>query len=375
MKITLKPTKRFSMALSSLCAIALVNACAPNTAAPTGQESPGPSPAISATPAPTASPTAAPTPEPTPAPTATPTAAPTPEPTPTPVPTATPTPEPTPEPTPTPITTGEIQIQVFDENTSPVTIAQVSATSLNSEVPFSANATRQGSLYTLKDVPPNQTIEVKVTAPGYSTRTRLVSVSAFEPVVKLDFKDDYAISSRPEVLSVEPEGSITSEFQTLTIRFSEFMNRDSVERSFGLQLDPGTSNTRFLTGTPAPVARSLRGNENDTVFDIRQFRVEWDGDDVMKLTPKWGWPRTDASQYRLILTYRKSGDSLGGGIKDQDNVSARDVILSSSSSNGSNNQSQTVEDGPFRSGNRYRASLPLRINYTPEQMEVTTVAR
>ena len=93
---------------------------------------------------------------------------------------------------------------------------------------------------------------------------------------------------------------------------------------------------------------------------------------MLKLTPKWGWPRTDAAQYRLILTYRKSGDNLGGRIKDQDNVSARDVILSSSSNSDNNNKN--VEDGPFRSGNVYKAFWPLRINYTPEQMEVTTIA-
>jgi hypothetical protein len=368
MKITIKPYPRLSVALSSLCALALVNACVPASSTPTGQESPGPSPISSASASPTPEPIATPTPEAT----ATPAATPTPSPTPTPQPTATPTPEPTPEPTPTPITTGEIQIQVFDENTSPVTVAQVSATSLNSEVPFSGNATREGSFYILKDVPANQNIEVKVTAPGYTTRTRLVSVSAFEPVVKLDFKDAYSISSRPEVLSVEPQGNITSAYQTLTIRFSEFMNRQSVERSLGLQLDPSNTNARFLSGALAPSAKSVGGNENDTVFDIRHFRAEWNGDDVLKLTPKWGWPRTDSVQYRLILTYRRAGDSLGGHIKDQDNVFARDVILSSGSD--SNGNSQITEDGPFRSGNLYRSYWPLRINYTPEQMEVTTVA-
>lgn len=366
MKKTVLSAKRLPIALSSLCAFALLNACTPNTPAPTGPET-TPSPSASATPQPSTSPSTTPSPSPTPV------ATPTPQPTatPTPVPTATPTPEPTPEPTPTPASTGEVRIQVFDENTSPVTIAKVYATSVGSDKAFEATATQSGSFYTLKDVPVNQTLEVRVTAPGYTTRTRLVSVSSFDPLLNLEFKDSFAISSRPEVLSIKPEGSLTDAYQTLTIRFSEFMDKTSVERSLGLQLNTG-SNSQFVTGTTVPSALSISGTENDTVFDIRHFNVNWDGDDVLKLTPKWGWPRTNANRYRLILTYRRAGDPLGGGIKDQDNIAARPVILSTGSDK--NGNTIVTEDGPFRVGNLYKSSWPLTINYSPDPISVTTLA-
>ncbi len=357
------PVKRIQIAFSALCTVALVNACAPaNSPSPTGPE---------ATPTPSSAPTNAPSAEPTaPTPTATPTAAPSEAPSPSATPQPTPTPEvpsPTPEPTPTPATSGTINVQVFDDNTSPVTVAQVTASNISGGESYNGTAERQGSTYTLSNVPLNQTLELKVTAPGYTTRTRLVSLSSLEPEITLEFKDSFSISSRPEVVSVEPEGSITSAYQTLTIRFSEEMDRRSVERSLGLQLE---SSSTFLTGTPAPGAVSLRGNEEDTVFDIRHFNVVWDGDDMLKLTPKWGWPRTRNSNYRLILTYRRAGDSLGGGVKDQDQTAARDIILSNSSSDGGNRR---VEDGPFRSGNINKASWPLRISYSPDPIEFTTL--
>lgn len=359
---------RFPVTLATLCTLSLFSACNPNnTATPNGPED-SPSPAVSTSPSPDTEPSASPEPSATPTPT--PTA--TPEPTPTPTPTATATPEasPTPEPTATPATSGTIRVKVFDDNTSVVNVAQVSATGI-AESDFSATATQLEGNYVLEEIPFGETVEIKVTAPGYTTRTRLVSLSTFEPNLNLEFKDDYAISSRPEVLSIEPQASITSAYQTLTIRFSEFMDKSSVENSLGFQID-SDNDAEFLTGTPAPTAVSIRGTEDDTVFDIRQFNAEWDGDDVLKLTPKWGWPRTSNTRYRLILTYRRSGSSLGGGIKDQDNVSARNVILSYSTDGDGNRK--VVEDGPFRTGNIYKSSWPLTISYDPEPIEVTAVS-
>ena len=347
---------RFPVTLATLCTLSLFSACNPsNTSPPTGTDNTPSPPSVSASATPTPEPS--PTPEPISSPT----------PTPSPAPTATPTPE----PTPTPATTGEIRVNVFDDNTSAVTVAQVTATTVATDANYNGTAEQQGGTYILKEVPFNQTLEIKVTAPGYTTRTRLVSLSSFEPELTMDFKDNYAISSRPEVLSVEPQASITEAFQTLTIRFSEFVDKASVENSLGLQLNLDTS-TQFLTGTPAPSAQSISGNENDTVFDIRQFNAVWDGDDVLQLTPKWGWPRTNGSRYRLILTYRRSGSSQGGGFKDQDNVSARDVMLSTTTDTDGNKV--VLEDGPFRTGNLYKSSWPLSISYNPAPLEVTTVA-
>lgn len=346
----------------------LLAACQPAPVNP-----PGPTPGASPTATPSASsaPTTSPTPTPTPIPSASaiPTPSPTPEPSATPTPEPTPTPTPIPSPTPTPVTVGSARIQVFNENSEILENIQASVKSLTTGVSYEAKAEKQGSFYYFKDLPFSANLELKVTAPGYTLRTQLISVSTFSPSLQLEFRGSNSLSNKPEVLSVTPAGSLTGHKQPIDIVFSEGMNRESVEHSLGLQLD-SPNNSSFQVGTLAPAGVSVRGNENDTVLDIRHFEVSWDGDDRLRLTPRYGWPTTSNNRYRLILGYRRSGDTLGGGMKDQDGVLAR---VSEISTSGSGSEGVTREDGPFRVGNQYRSYLPLTINTSPQALSVSTL--
>ncbi len=339
----------------------ILTACQPPAVNP--PSSPSPTPQTTPTPIPSnqASPSPSPPSQPSPS------IAPSSEPTPTPTPEPTPTPTPEPTPTPSPVAEGKIRVQVFNEDSNIIESAQVSAKSLTEGVQFQTNARKEGSFFYLETLPLNATLEVKVTAPGYTTRTRLISVTRLEPSVNIEFKGTTAISNKPEVLSVIPAGSLTSHKQALEITFSEGMNRESVEHSLALQLD-STTPALFLSGATAPAAQSVRGSENDVVYDIRHFEVAWNTDQVLRLTPRFGWPQTTNSRYRLILSYRRSGDNLGGGIKDQDGVPARTAELSTVSVE---NGTTTREDGPFRNGNLYRSYFPLSINSTANALEVT----
>lgn len=349
--------------------ILMLAGCQPAAVTPQPTPSPSMSPTPNPTPVPTASPTPAPTATPTPAPTPTPTPAPTA--TPTPEPTATPTPEPTPTPTATPVTKGTIRVQAFNENGDIVTAAQVSVKSLTDGVTFTATARKQDSFYFLENLPLNATLEVTVTGPGYTTRSRQVSLTAADNSLQMEFKGDFAISNRPEVVSVVPSGGLTGHFQTLEITFSEEMNKESVEHSLGIQLDsPNPSN--FKVGTVAPAPLSVLGSSSDTLLDIRNFNVVWEADRVLKLTPRNGWPVLDNNRVRLILGYRRSGDNLGGGIKDVDGTAARPTEISTSTvTTDGNTNTVTRENGPFRNGNVYRAYWPLSINTSPSPLEIT----
>lgn len=349
-----------TLALQS--SLLLLAACQP---APVTQQR-NPSPSVTATPSATPSPSVTPSPtvipsaQPTVSPIPTPSATPTPELTPTP----TPDPTPTPTPTPTPLSVGTAQVRVYNDNSELMETALVSVKSLTSGVTYEAKADKQGSTYNFKDLPFNANLELRITAPGYSVRTQLISVSALSPSLQLEFKGNNAITSKPEVLSVTPPGSLTGHKQPLEITFSEGMNRESVEHSLALQLDSSNPST-FPVGTQAPGSLSVRGTENDSVLDIRHFEVSWNGDDILRLTPRYGWPNTSNNRYRLILSYRRNGDPLGGGIKDQDGIFARNTEMSTSSSGGER------QDGPFRMGNQYLAYWPLTINTNPNSLELS----
>ncbi len=336
-----------------------------------------------ATPTPQASTSAEPipisTPAPTPEPIATPTPIPTAEPTPTPVPTATdisipsasPTSTPTPSATPE-ATTGTITVDVFDDNTNLVSAAQVTVKSAADDSFSETTFTNEGGHFILKDLPLNTTLNIKATAPGYTTRERLLAVSVFTPEKTLEFKGDDAISNRPEVIEVKQGNAINTAYQPLEMSFSEGLDRESFERSFALQLDT-TSSTNFKVGTPTPVGTSIGGNQNNVVFDIQQFNVEWDTSKTVRLTPQFGWPQTSRDDYRIVLNYRKNGDPKGGGIKDSGGTSARESFISSSSG-GDTDTATTTESGPFRVGNQYKAFWRLRINTSPTPIKLDRVS-
>lgn len=336
----------------------LIAACQP--APPTTGSSPQPTGSATPTPAPTATPVSTPSPTSVPTPESTPTPMPTATPVPTPSPTPTPEATPTPSPTPTPITSGNIRVQVFSETSDILTTSQVSVKSLTDGIPYQATAERLDGFYYLKNLPLNANLEVKVTGPGYTTRTRQVTLSSTSASINLEFKGDFAISSRPEVLSVQPGNLITDPYQTLTITFSESMDHSSVENSLAFQLD-STSPSNFKVGTVIPAPTGINGTQADSVLDLHHFNSTWDGDNVLKITPRYGWPVTNETHYRMILSYRNAGNPAGGGIKDTDGNAARSAVLP---------VNQTKEDGPFRIGNQNKAYWPLTINTSPKPLEV-----
>lgn len=345
-------------------------ACAP--AGQVGTPLPSGSPSASpVTPAPGA--TAAPGPAPTSAPSASPSASPTPQPTPepTPQPTPTPTPEPTPEPTPASYATADLRIKVFNEDNSELSIAQVDISSNDSSRPFTARASLQNGFY-IAEVPTGLTLKIDVTAPGHTTRSRLTAVSPTLNQLNLEFKNTFAISNRPEVIGSTPGYSgVIGADGVIELRFSENMDRESVERSFALQSD-SPNETRFLVGTPIPRALTVRPNPSEVIYDIRHFTVEWDTDRVARFRARHRLPIASESRFRVSLSYNDgTGSNKTGGIKDVDGNSARTANLSTLFDEDGVGTNQ--EDGPFLVGNSYRAFLPFTVSDNLSPLRVTGI--
>lgn len=344
-------------------------ACAPaeQVGPPTLPASSSPSPSPGSTPAPGASPTATPSS----APSASPSASPTPAPTPTPQPTPKPTPEPTPEPTPISYATASLRIKVFNEDNSELSNALVDISSNDSSRPFTARASLQNGFY-VAEVPTGLTFKIDVTAPGHTTRSRLTAVSPTLNQLNLEFRNTFAISNKPEVVGSTPGYSgVIGADGVIELRFSENMDRESVERSFALQSD-SPNETRFLVGTPIPRALTVRPNPSEVIYDLRHFTVEWDTDRVARFRARHRLPIASESRFRVSLSYNDgSGSSKTGGIKDVDGNSARTANLSTLFDEDGVGTNQ--EDGPFLVGNSYRAFLPFTVSDNLSPLRVTGI--
>lgn len=364
---------KYRLPLLSLTSLSLLAAC--QTTTPTPLNTPSPVPTATSqpsaqptpTPAPVATATPAPTPTPTPLPVSTPTPAPTPEPTP--VPTATPV------PTPTPALTSTLRVLVFDDLGSRLNNAVVKVRSNDPTLVFEKSTIFESGYHVLKDVPTQKTMEVSVSAAGYTTRTRLVSLSPLETKLDLEFKGDaYAISNKPEVVKSKPAYSESFNADgTIELTFSENMDKESVQRSFAIQSNSPESTVKMLVGTPIAKALSVRGTPNDSVYDIRHFDFEWDTDRVIRLKPKYGLPIASDSRFRVILSYNDgSGSDKTGGMKDVDGNKGRQANISTSTITETNGDVKIVdtEDGPFLVGTQYKAFLPFSVN---DNLSATTI--
>ncbi len=364
---------KYRLPLLSLTSLSLLAACQTTTPTPLNTPSPVPTatPIASAqptpTPAPVATATPAPTPTPTPAPTAT--ATPVPTPVPTAVPTATPVPSPTANPTST------LRVLVFDDLGSQLNNAIVKVKSNDPLLVYEATASLENGYHVIKTIPTQKTMQVSVTAPGYTTRTRLVSLSALETKLDLEFKGDiFAISNKPEVVMTKPAYSASLNADgIIELTFSENMNKESVQRSFSIQSN-SPDVVKLQVGTPVPKAVSVRGIPSDSVYDIRHFDYEWDTDRVFRLKPKYGLPIATDARFRLILSYNDgSGSADTGGAKDVDGNKIRQANISTSTvinDNTNSAETVTVEDGPFLVGTQYKAYLPFTVtdNLSPTRV-------
>ncbi|PIQ27476.1 hypothetical protein COW36_13680 [bacterium (Candidatus Blackallbacteria) CG17_big_fil_post_rev_8_21_14_2_50_48_46] len=365
--------------LWGLTSLILLTACQTTQIPTPPLSTPAPSPSATPTAEPTAIPTA--TPVPTPLPTVIPVATPTPVPdmTPTPVPTAIPTA--TPVPTPTPEITSMLRVLVFDDLGSRLNNAIVKVKSNDPTLVFESTATLENGYHVIKDIPTQKTMEVSVTAPGYTTRKRLASLSALETKLDMEFKgDQYAISNKPEVVMTKPAYSESFNANgVIELTFSENMNKESVQRSFALQSNSPDSDVKMSVGTPIAKPISVRGTPTDSVYDIRHFNFEWDTDRVIRLTPKYGLPIASDRRFRVILSYNDgSGNADTGGIKDVDGNKARQANISTSTvikdvPGGTTTEIVDIEDGPFLVGTQYKAFLPFSVTDNLEATRVTGV--
>lgn len=309
----------------------------PSTSAPQPGSSTQPSPT------PTALPTSAPTPVSTPTPSPTQTAVPSPEPT------ATPTPSPTPTATPIP-TTASLTLQVFDEDRRIVKHSSLEIVSLDSDKPYDKKIDLEDSgQTTLDDIPAQATLEIIATAPGFNKQTKQLSLDPGQSL-KFAFQDELAISTKPEIISVEPGNPAKVDaFDPIVLVFNENMDKDSVEDSLALQLDD-EDDSQFDVGTIMPGYQSIVARPASTVYDQRQLNLKWETDRRLVITPKYGWPIGSDKNFRLVLTYIDNSGN-GGEIRDNSGNAARRAKDSGSDVN-----------GPFRIGNLYEPYLKVSVS-------------
>lgn len=335
-----------------LC-LALSAACTPLSTTPTPP---------AATPLPSTQPSMTPEPTPTVSPAPTPTATPepsthTPEPTPTPT---LPPPEPTPEPTPSLPTLSSVTVRVRDEDDRQVNAVQISIRSLNPNTPYTKTyILEQNDNHNFDDLPLGILLEFSVTAPGYNQQVySLVTTSS--PQELIFSGDTTGISSRPEVIQVEPGfPAQLNVFDPITLHFSESINHQSLQDSIALQLQSDTQSA-FSVGTLIPRPLSLLGRASDSIYDSNHFRFDWHTDRKVTITPLYGWPVARNNSFRITLNYLDGG-SASGGIKDRSGLVARAPVEGSQSDE--DGKTQRFEDGPFRIGNTYRAYLPITLRH------------
>lgn len=301
------------------------------SAVPSASTEPSPSPSPSANPSATPSPSASPIPSPTP--------------TPTPEPTATPTPTPTPEPS-----SGDLLIQVYDDSHSAVTKSTVRVQSQTEGVDYDRTFDLNVDRVQVSGLPVPVTYLLTATAPGYNVQTRSVLVKAGQSA-SFVFEGNYAISDKPEVISVEPAyPAVVGVFDPIVLHFSESMDHSSVEHSIALQLDR-KSESHFDVGTLIPGYTSVIARPDDTIYSERQLDLEWDDSRTLIVRPQHGWPVASENSFRLVLSF-KDANGFGGVITDDNGEPSRFP------SEGSE------EDGPFRVGNLYHPFLPVEVKHS-----------
>lgn len=188
--------------------------------------------------------------------------------------------------------------RIFDDTLIPLDGVKVTAKSLNSSVSFIAETTSVGGSYAFNNAPYGIPIEITASKSGYTSRRRTETlknnVQGDPNVNKFDFGTngmkpgngtiDNALSSKPEVVKVTPGSNSTGvSLQTnIVIRFSEPMNRETVEDTFSIRAfhhSPftvdGESNQPTLKGDGQRDTLT-----NDLVWDKNAFNITWNGDDT-----------------------------------------------------------------------------------------------
>lgn len=186
---------------------------------------------------------------------------------PTPVPAASPTPMPaytslpfaSDNKYPLPAATSDISViekssmngKVFDGSQKPVDGARVVARSLNNAVPYEAETVTAGGTYAFNNLPSGVQIEIVVEKPGLGTRKRVEVIKSNKQgdpnANRYDFGSDGSnssfsagyngISDQPEVTAAAwLRNNYTETPQGLELKFSESMDRASVEKNLALHL-------------------------------------------------------------------------------------------------------------------------------------------
>lgn len=344
---------RLSLSLSLLLALA---ACGP---APLSSPAGSPAPGSSPTPIPSALPS--PTPSATPTPQPTPTATPTPQPTPS----ATPTPQPTPTATPTPVPTASstpiatLRVRVFDDLGEIRPNATVQISSQDPNLALEETLREEAGSFRRETLPANRVFRVTATEGGMTSRSQTISLTPGEDRL-LEFKDDFAISDKPEVVAIEPGyGRVWDPYATIRITFSESMDQDSVENSIAIQA--ASDNSYFKAGNLAvPYAESFISNPDTIVFDIGQFIPHWENSNrVLVLEPRISLPATTRNDFRLVFNHQPSPGQ-GGAIRDRGGVAARtpqpkQTVIDEQ------DREVTVQDGPVHIQGEHEPYIPFSV--------------
>lgn len=218
--------------------------------------------------------------------------------------------------------------------------------------------TGAGGIYSLTGEFKLDSLIVQVTYPGYTSRERVITPTGGD--LKVDFKEEYAPSNRPEIVSVEPV-SLASPLSSIMVRFSESMEEKATEAAFALAADAAHV---LSVGFALPAGLSSPDKDN-AVYTSSQFERAWsDGGTVLTLTPKASSPiPTDASSSRR-LSYRVSFSYAGGGAKgimDLNGNVGRTAVMS-------------PKDGPFRVGNGFQPYAVVSVPGDAESPKIEDMA-
>jgi hypothetical protein len=203
-----------------------------------------------------------------------------------------------------------IEGKIFDDKNKPLTGVTIKAKSLNQYVPFMDEFYSSDGNYAFYDIPTGFQVEIIATKPGYTTRKRTEVISSNKFVS--DFRYDFgtvsskyslfsasynALSDKPEVTRVTParNGSDVSTTTSFRFRFSEPMDRQSVEdtftiRSFNNRL-LSVDGPHLLTINTLPIKYTFFGDGKQSsssnqisngslIWDKSAFNIAWNTDDT-----------------------------------------------------------------------------------------------
>lgn len=307
--------------------------------APTNLPSPQPTATGSATTTPSAQPSGQPSGNPSAQPSSQPSTDPN-------DPTETPAPSSVPSTGPSDVSVGEkttFNGKVYDDTNAPLDGVTVKVKSLSSSVTYEETTTTAGGSYAFNNAPAGIQLEMIASKEGFTTRKRVEVLKSNKDgnpdANRYDFGTNgpatttfgvefNGLSDKPEVMSVTPARNASGIAQdtTFVLKFSEPMDRNTVEKNFGIY---GGTTEQLSVDTTAPTiiqgfsnAADVTAAAGSLVWDKSAFTATWGaGDTELTMTFKAEQRLPSDTESDKVPEYRVSLVAQDGQIKDKSGTS------------------------------------------------------